>query len=368
MSEILVNGYFGKNLGDDLFFKILFDRYPDIQFSCYANYYFRELHEEYKDIFSKYKNVNIKKYNALRKYFNKLNMLSIINNIQFRQYDALIYIGGSIFMESSNSGRNGREKESIFEYFFNKNKKAYVIGSNFGPYRNEDFKEKYKIIFNKCTDVCFRDTYSYNLLKDCNNVRIAPDIVFQLKPKNIKKVKDSIGISLIEIENRTDLKEYKDVYLKQIKSIVENGIDIGKTFTLFSFSEVQGDLKIINEVINLIDKKYRNSIKIVNYSGDIDEFLEKFESMENIIGTRFHACILSQVFGQGLYPLIYSDKTYNVLKDIKLDNEYCYIKDIEKLDINRLFDVIDSNKITDKSIFKEAEKQFEGLDKYVGRK
>ena len=30
MKKVLVNGYFGRNFGDDLFFKILFERYKKI--------------------------------------------------------------------------------------------------------------------------------------------------------------------------------------------------------------------------------------------------------------------------------------------------------------------------------------------------
>ena len=89
--------------------------------------------------------------------------------------------------------------------------------------------------------------------------------------------------------------------------------------------------------------------------------------MENIIGTRFHACILSQVFNQGLYPIIYSDKTYNVLKDIKLDKHYKYIKDINMLDVDELITILPANKINNVNLFKEAEEQFKGLDNYVGK-
>ena len=38
-----------------------------------------------------------------------------------------------------------------------------------------NFQEK---IFKICTDICFRDKYSYNLFKDIENVRYAPDYAF----------------------------------------------------------------------------------------------------------------------------------------------------------------------------------------------
>ena len=84
--------------------------------------------------------------------------------------------------------------------------------------------------------------------------------------------------------------------------------------------------------------------------------------MENIIGTRFHSIILSQVFNQGLYPLIYSEKTLNVLKDIKLDKEYTVLDNLSELDVNHVLNIIKDNKLTDSLILEQAEGQFEKLD------
>lgn len=266
-------------------------------------------------------------------------------------------------MQHDGWGKMYKYRNSLLKLFNEKSK--FVIGANFGPYKNIEFLEKNKFLLGQCTDVCVRDSYSYNLLSSLNNIRIAPDIVFQLKPKNINKIKNSIGISILNLENRDDLKEYQQIYNKKIKEMVEELINRGQKITFFSFCESQGDMKAINEVIKIVDNKFLKNINIVNYTGDIDDFLIKFESMENIIGTRFHACILSQVFGQGLYPIIYSDKTYNVLKDIDLDKEYIYIKDLEKLNTTHVLDVISSNKIKNEKIFKESEKQFEALDKFI---
>ena len=128
------------------------------------------------------------------------------------------------------------------------------------------------------------------------------------------------------------------------------------------------------EVAEAVISAITENFEVVNYEGNIDEFLEKFESMENIIGTRFHSVILSQVFNQGLYPFIYSDKTLNVLRDIGLGQEYYHIRNCEessgkndkdKFDSRYILDIISSKKINNKELFIESEKQFQELDKYV---
>lgn len=365
MKKILVNGYFGINFGDDLFFKILFERYPEVKFIFYNNSYLQNLHGRYRDIYSKYNNVEIKKYNNLRKVFEKLGNTRIIDNIQYKKYDATVFIGGSIFMETNCWKYSYIEKSNIINYFQSSKKPIYIIGSNFGPVKTENFKMKYYELFNKCTDICFRDKYSFELFRDNKNIRLAPDIVFQLKGKGVEKIKNSVGISMINLKHKSDLEQYEDVYNQKFKEIVEQLIDLEKKITFFSFCDAEGDMEAIEKLIKTIDKKYINDIKIEQYTGSINEFLEKFERMESIIGTRFHACILSQVFNQGLYPIIYSDKTYNVLKDIKLDKHYKYVKDIQTLDVNEIIEFMSNNKVKNSRIFVEAEKQFEGLDKYI---
>lgn len=355
MKKILLNAYVDLNFGDDLFLKILFNRYPNVK------WFLPKGGDKYKEIFKEYDNVVIES-GILFKIRRKLGLVE--KNRFFKRYDAGVYIGGSIFMQLPQWKEQLMERKEVISSFHSKGKPYFIIGSNFGPFRESEFLEEYTALFKQCKDICFRDRYSKNLFLN-SNIRIAPDIVFQLKPKGIKKIENSIGISLIEVEDREELKFYRNIYISKVREIISKGFLENKNFTFFSFCENQGDLKIINEVIEPLDAKIKNKVKIVNYDGQIDDFLEKFETMETIIGSRFHACILSQVFNQGLYPLIYSDKTYNVLKDINLDRYYCYIQNIKTLDVSELLKIIENNKIKDRTIFQEAEKQFRELDKYV---
>ena len=359
MKKILLNAYTNLNFGDDLFLRVLFDRYPNVRWVLPTG------EQKYSKIFEEYSNVKVKN-GFLFKIKNKLG-INYINNI-FSRYDAGLYIGGSIFMQLGEWDKYLQQRRRLIQSFYKKNKPYFILGSNFGPYEDEIFLNEYKSLLKLCNDVCFRDNYSYNIFKDYSNVRLAPDIVFQLKTNNIAKIKNSIGISIIDISNRKDLNKYNNQYIYKLKEIIEECIKRNKTVKLFSFCEREGDLSAINKVLELFPTELSDKIDIINYNGDIDEFLNQFASVENIIGTRFHSCILSQVFSQGLYSFIYSDKTYNVLKDIGLEANSTYIKDIEDVNVNKLLDVISKNKINDISIFKQSEMQFERLDKYVSTK
>lgn len=359
MKKILLKAYLNLNFGDDLFIKILLEKYPNIKWTIC------DVDEKYKDVFRHYSNVKINN-SIRRKLMRKISFIE--KNRWFSKYDAGMYIGGSIFIQKGNWEKQYKERYELIKSFYDKNKPYFILGSNFGPFISDRFIDIYKDLFKYCEDVCLRDTFSYELFKQSNkNVRLAPDIVFSLNPGNYKKKENSVGISIISLDNRKDLAMYNQIYINKIKDMTEEFIKNGKKVTFFSFCEAEGDLEAINCVIKKVNSMYLKDIEIINYTGNIDYFLECFASMENIVATRFHACILSQVFSQGVYPLIYSEKTYNVLKDIGLDQEYSFIEDIDKLSIENLSNIISTNKMKDREILKTSEKQFERLNRYANK-
>ncbi|MDO4924986.1 MAG: polysaccharide pyruvyl transferase family protein [Turicibacter sp.] len=365
MKKILVNAYMAKNLGDDLFVKILLERYPNVEF-IFTDYVIKNGAEEYRNVFINYKNVSFKykylnKYNILRRFLKN----KVIKKQKFEKYDACIYIGGSIFMQIPQWKSQLEERLKCLSTLKKHQKPYFVLGANFGPYYEEVFRSVYLDFFKECKDVCFRDQYSKSLFLDLDNVRVHPDIVFQLKHKSKEKIENTLGIVPINLKSIRGLEKYKAIYEEKIKDIIcyAKGLDI--KVTLFSFCKHLGDLDTIQSIYNNLSEEEQCYVTIVDYDGDIDCFLDKFSEMESIVATRFHACILSQVFNQGVYPLIYSDKTYYSLLDLELAEYYTYIKEIENLNIKDLFTNIKKNKIYNKSLLKSSERQFEKLDQFL---
>lgn len=366
MKKILVYAYYAKNLGDDLFLKVLFDRYPNVEF------YLLHANESYRNIFSKYDNVkifNVKRNRLCNKIYNKFN--HIIDYFKdYSNFDALIYIGGSIFIENNKFWKKQyKERKLLNSKFIQNNKKIFIIGSNFGPFKNDIFKDKYESLLKECHDVCFRDEYSYDLFKINKNIRIAPDVVFQLNADSIYRQVDkenkNVGFSIIDLEHRTDLKKYCEVYDKTIKLLIEKYVNQGYRITMFSFCKVEGDEKAIERVLTNIDEKILKNIDIVKYDGNIDNFIDIYKKMNIIIGTRFHSIILSQIFNQTVYPLIYSKKTYDTLRYLGLDKYYSDIKDLSSINLDSIIEISKFNKLENKQILSESNLQFAKLDEFI---
>src|SRR5690625_3035781 len=120
MKKVMVYAYTKFNLGDDLFLKILFDRYPNTNFNLVAP-------QKYKEIFQQ-KNVNV--YSSDTLIFKGINyiMRRINKNFTFnknisKSCDASVYIGGSIFQQSNNWRIQINNRRSII----NENQPFYVL-------------------------------------------------------------------------------------------------------------------------------------------------------------------------------------------------------------------------------------------------
>jgi colanic acid/amylovoran biosynthesis protein len=358
----LVCAYYARNFGDDLFLKILFDRYPNVKWDLLT------ANRDYNKIFGNYKNVRILySYREISLGKRKYNLFYKINEVflKYYQYSALIIIGGSIFMESPAWKQKFDERSYLINKFKATNKKTFILGANFGPFKENIFLKKYKKLFRDLDDICFRERYSFRLFENYQNVRLAPDIVFNLEYKKVKKEK-VVGFSLINLENRHKLKAYHPKYIFKMVEIIKKFIGLGYEIKLFSFCENEGDLKVINQIKNRLDSLNDiNELKLVNYEGNMDHFLKEFQSCETIIGTRFHSIILALIFSQNLVPIIYSDKTVNVLNDLSLNRNYYHINEINKMNINDVIKYAELNKLNEVDVYSEAKSHFIKMDQVL---
>ena len=350
--RILIHGYDNINLGDDLFFRILSTRYPDVDFMMISD-------NDYEKIVDT-PNIRCVKNNILNKICRKLNIIPY--QLLFESIDAVVVIGGSIFMEVESTGSCGAVTNIQRYKKWLPKTPIYIIGSNYGPARTSIFENSVENVFRIADSICLRDSYSFDIFKKNSKVRYASDVVFQLpRQKRNGDIYNTIGISLINLENRQDLKIYKNCYIKLIKDIIDKALCEKKYIKLFSFCENEGDYVACSEILGLYDRGAQDNIDIVAYTGNIGSFLEEFSKIDKLYATRYHAVILGLLYQIPTLPLVYSDKILYALNDIGCNIPYIDIRKQVYEDINLLRAYVLENDILD-TLVSSSNNQFKSLD------
>lgn len=353
----IVDGYWRKNLGDDLFLKILAERYPN-------NKFYILIDKEFYSVFDEFKNIVpiFNKKSALMRLKGKIGRLLVKIGIslpgtvenKILKCSNYIELGGSIFIMNTSKMDNSYSLRKMISC---SKVNHYIIGSNFGPYKTEGQLQRYQSIMEKCLWVSFRDEYSLTLFRnDANNLHWFPDVVFCLNVNNYIKSKEYILISVINPEGRCDGSEYEDWLLGVIKNYINNE---NEKIVLMCFCEFQGDQEFANKLYNELNNSEKNNIKIVVHK-DIDESMNVICKAKKVIATRFHAMILAWLLEKPVFVISYSNKTTDVIHCIAPEQKYTNINELTS-DIKIEYSEFDTGYF-DKTI-ELAKKHFAGLDK-----
>lgn len=362
-----VKGYKRFNLGDDLFFSVLFKRYPNVKFVfCGA--------KEYKRIFKNYNNVV-----CIPPYSFKDILIEIINKTVIKSdFDFISYISDCEVLITGSGFKQQAESEIAKENIY-KNKE-FILGVNFGPYYEESYLNSWNDYFSNCKDVCFRDKVSYELFNSSGNVRYAPDIVFGFekyypdldsKPCSfLEKIqfyrKEFAIISVISCAHRTQNSEKASAYYEGIKKIAEYLINKGLKVLFFSFCKREGDLDAIEEMLR--DKHIAENASYYSYEGDLEEALNIISKSDTVIATRFHAMVLGMTMGKKVLPIVYDKKVANVLSDLQWKNLYCDAYKLNELTSSQLEMWYENYIFQDFSNEKNlSENHFMKLDDFLGK-
>ena len=325
--RVYLDIYLAHNFGDDMFLRIIAEEFPKIQFV--TNYYGRSYSKE----FEKYDNVIFPKYPIIDRILNRLKVYDYISDVDriCRDTDACVFLGGSIFREECYWKSLLAWRTKLVDKYISQGKPVFIIGSNFGPVYTNEFIFSYRSFFEKCTDVCFRDKYSYSVFSNLESTRFEKDIVFKLPIQSFGKPEKAISISVIDPWHIPKLRDLRNQYIDWIAVGTAKLMEEGYEGRLVSLCDSEGDRNIcelIRGKIESLSKRNLGRCRIVNYKDNMDEIFQCFDSSELIVASRFHANILALKMGKKLLPLTYSEKTTNVLKDIDFPGDIIPIERI----------------------------------------
>lgn len=362
MKKVFIHAYLAGNLGDDLFVDILCRRYPHVKFRILAD-------ESYKDTFRSLPNLKV--YSPDDRYVKWWdNFIGKIKNTDrgfwkmlLKFSDAVVHIGGSSFVQHLDDYSAFVECDRTLRRL---SKKMFLIGSNFGPYTDENYYRDYYRLFSTYDGVCLRDRHSYSLFEELANVKHAPDVVFNCRISHPEaETTRSVVISVINMKDRKGkyaINQYTDLYEETVLKIAKYYLRHSYKVIFVSFCKMQGDGEAIERIVSKIDD--RTKVQEYFYSGDIHEVIRLFEQAEIVVGTRFHSIILGWLNNKKVFPIVYDEKTQNVLDDLNYKN-YLTLDQLGAGVEKRLknIETLDPQKVEE--LKEKAAGQFEALDAFL---
>lgn len=370
--KILILAYTNLNFGDDMFIYTLCKKFPNNKFVLYAN-------KEYRKKFADIVNLEIKKKSFFNKKFNSLlNHFPTLYkyNINTMPYSAVVYVIGGLFDEDDlwkrQVANNGllKMKNLIWQNCFDSKTPFYLLGCNLTRVLTQKYIDELAYLFKDLRDICFRDLYSYNKMSFLDNVRHAPDIVFNYDCKVTSKL-DMVVISVWGPLTRTNLfpqwkwaEKLWGYYKKFIIDITNEFGKLGKRVVFLALCENEGDL----DACNIIKKEGNLNVDIITYQGNLDEIIKIFEDAYFVVGTRFHSIVMAINSNCAFYPIVYENKTLQLLNDIEYDSNFSHIEQPDTYDVtNVIHNYKVGNIISSESIKREALKQFQVLKEDISK-
>lgn len=369
MKVVKISAYLQHNVGDDLMVELLIKRYP--------NYYFygsRGMQKKTKLL----KKLNYFDLEDIYKRFGRWNHLFniltfhrkedyLINHIIYfieKKCICGVTIGGSLYRQLP--GETLCERMKREEERKPLNVPYYIIGANFGPYKDAEFYNAFYSYFSSCNGVSFRDSQSYELFKGLKQVQWAPDVVFNIEDIASSVVENgTLLISVIDLNTKYRYSECKTEYEQFIVKMCKYAISKGLKPILVAFCTHEGDDSAIHSVYKMLDEETARMTAHYYYKGDTVEVIELFKKAEYIIATRFHAMILALKLKKPLFTIAYELKCENVLRDIG-STAFCKINDIARVTPEQALKM--AQRIVDVNDYSSAaEKQFAQLDALLRR-
>lgn len=361
--SVMLYGFYGMNLGDDMFFEKLLTRYPDTMFLLYVTNNYRVFFEKFDNVkFYAVEDPFVQKVNRIG---NKLKIRDLFELLLLKRSSATVHIGGSIYQQVGdyeNDYKNRLRRKQAFKPF-------YSISCNFGAYKTEEYKLKWRKQFVKFKDICFRDRYSYNLFSDVKSVRYAPDLLFSHKAEEQKEIPGSVSISLFNpyfIVRNLD-KSTCEAYRMSLVNTVTDLINNGQKVTLLGFCTFEGDASFIEDILRHLPDDIGRQVEYVNYSFYTkNEVLSALASSEYIIGTRLHSVILGLAMNKKVLPIIYNSKMKYILDDIGYNQPTIELDQLVSFEQTGFTELLNQIERFDVSAYSNSDQQqFYKLDKFL---
>jgi len=231
-----------------------------------------------------------------------------------------VRIGGSMFQH--NTAREGLARYLTWRSFRRLKRwgvRICFLGCNVGPFLSRVGVRATKGILKTAELVTCRDRESYDFIAGCRKggVHWFPDILFtrgDLAPSG--REDKLLGVCVytgylpsLKRHNLAFCRFARDVAAAWLREVPEGRVRLF-VFDGGYYSDYPAAHRILGET------GQPGRVEIVGFDGDADRFMVSFGQCGAMLGARFHSVVLSALCGVPVLPVVYANKTGNLLRDL----------------------------------------------------
>ncbi len=284
--NILLNGNFDKNFGDDVMQEVVVRSFPECDFYIYCN------QNEMLDHLKKYENVHIGKPLPTIDIFLNVIGTGFLYKTRFSKVTKLFEV---LFKKKIKHPRMALIDCSV-EHFSSRIEK-WLVKKSIGEYDLITCRDKITHQFLK-KNIKKSDIYKFN------------DIVFS---GDYIRQSEKRYLGIVPVNRHKDEKNYN--YYRELAAFADSYIETeNKEVKLFAFdSGNENDILAVMSIINLM--KHQDKVLPIVYNSDIEDFVKEFSECDKLIGSRFHAIILALMNGIDTIAVYDTEKMRRISDD-----------------------------------------------------
>lgn len=212
-------------------------------------------------------------------------------------------------------------------------KSPFLLGHGVGSLSSLWSRCLVKVILNNCKKVFVRDASSFELVSslgfykkclqgfDCTATMINPKLKINvdLQQKNQK----IIGISILPAFTIYSNNAEKDMKIAKslaccLNKILQNNNSLRVHLFAFRTGTKHSDIPLLNALIGDM-KAPLGDIKLIQYDGNVEKFLNLMDECDYYIGMRYHASLFAYLFHKPQIILDYMSKCNSLGQDIAIE-------------------------------------------------
>ncbi len=252
---------------------------------------------------------------------------------QLQQYDAVIQVGGSFFVDLYGAPQ--------FEHAlcsFMASKPVYMVGHSVGPFQAPQFNQLANFVFGRCEALILRESVSLELMKvsgiDTSKVEHGVDTAWLVAHRdedfvasfavqhwlNVAAREKTVAITLRELapfDRRlgTTQQAYEEAFAAVVNRIIDEGYQVLALSTCTGIDSYNKDDRMVAlSVAKLIERPERFHV-VMDELNDL-EMGKILGACALTVGTRLHSAIISMNFGTPAVALNYEHKSAGIMRQL----------------------------------------------------